>query len=166
MVEETLNNRFDSGEIAERLESFKAEVYYPTIQPNENVVSLINSLAKRDFIKALTPIDASEYLLQLSQYAFFLNIQENRCLSYVNWCENNIKKIVGKKLSDARGFSFQEKDLEIRAGDETASYLEEQKTITQVKLDTIKFLSQKMSFILDALKVHINELHRYRKDIQ
>ena len=166
MIEQKLNNRFSAEEMAERLERFKADVYFPDIKPDDNIVNLINSLSKRDFIKNMTPIDGSEYLIQISQYALFLNIQENRCVSYVNWCESNIKQIVGKKLQEAKGFTFQEKDLEIRANDENASYLEQQKLVTQSKLDMVKFLSQKIHFIIDSIKVHINELHRYRKDIQ
>lgn len=166
MIETNLNNRFDAKEMAERIERFKADSYFPNITPSDDIVSVINSLGKRDFIKNISPIDASQYLLQLSQYALFLNTQENRCNSYLNWCENNIKQIVGRHLLDAKGFTFQEKDLEIRSNDEMALFLEEQKLLAQTKLDTVKFLSQKISFILDALKVHINELHRYRKDIQ
>lgn len=149
---EELKNRFDSSEMKEKLELFKAETFLPQLSPNKDIPEIIQKLLILANIKNLDPVTIAEYSVILETYSLYLIMEENRCNSYLNWCESNLKHIVGKKCQEVPPAYFSEKDIYIRANDDNAVFLEEQKLIAQTKLDTIKGVSSKLKFIGDNLR--------------
>lgn len=145
-------NRFDADKVAEQLEGFKADIYWSNLTPPANIQNILRDVTDQSRLRAFDSETISEYAVLLGAYSAYLTGQENRLTSYVNWCETNIKYIVGKQLADAPGYGFSEKDCYIRANDANAAGLEVKKMQTQAKLDAIKYLSQKMAFLSESLK--------------
>jgi hypothetical protein len=151
MDETLVKNRFISDEFAEKLESFKAEIFFPNLTPPDNINQIIQKVSSANLIKTLSITDIAENMVLLSSYSLFLTKEENRLNAYINWCESNIKFIVGQQMNQISGY-FQEKDLFIRSNDTNAIKLGELKLIAEVKLNSIKFIAQKISYLSDKLE--------------
>lgn len=144
--------RYTEEETREELEKFKAEVFWPDLRPSLEIQAFVQNLSSTQFLRDLSVMDLQERCIQLAHYGLFLTTQENRLKSYISYCENNIKVIVGRLMQEAYGFSFQEKDLYIRTHDDNAQTLQNNKDHAQVKLEYIMFLSQKISVLIDTIK--------------
>lgn len=155
MFEPPVANRFESDEVTERLESAKAEMFFPNIQPPKDIEDIINNMTRQGNIRAMGPQEVTEYAVVLSSYSLYLSIQENRYTSFINWCESNIKYIVGREINNIdislRGY-FPTMDAWIRSNNPTAMELDNRKCTAQVKLDSIKFIAQRIQFLTDTLK--------------
>lgn len=148
---EPIKERTKPDEIAERLEVMKSEIFFPDLKPAKNISDIINILSNIESLRKLAPQDLAEYSVVLACYSMFLTTQENRISSYINWCESNLKYIVGKNLSQLTGY-FEEKNLTIRSSEEHCVQLDKIKLEAQVKLDSIKFTSQRIEFLVQTLK--------------
>lgn len=155
--------RLNEQETKEDLELFKAEAFLPELKPSQEVQEFLQNLANTKYLRDLESLDLQEKAVQLAHYAAYLTSQENRLRSYINYCEANLRVIVGQKMSEAWGFTFPEKDLYIRTHDENAMELQAKKDTYQVKLDYIQFMANKLSQINDTIKGLCFEKHRASK---
>ena len=151
-IEPAVANRFVADEFAERIETFKAEIFFPDFTPPDNIKDIIQNISKADVLKTLGPSDLNEYAVLLSSYSLFLTQEENRLNAYINWCESNIKFIVGKEVENAFGSFYQERDLWVRAHDANAINLGTAKLSAEVKLNSIKFIAQKVQYLSERLE--------------
>lgn len=149
---EELKNRFDHADAAEQLELMKAEIHLPNLAPPDGIDEIIKGLSNQEYIRSLDIATICDHMVLLASYMLFLTIYENRVASYFNWCESNIKYIVGKNLDQVPVNYFTEKDWYIRSHEDNAIKLEAMKLTLQVKLDTLKNLGFKLNTIYDALK--------------
>ncbi len=145
-------SRFDHSEAAEQLELMKAEIHLPNLAPPEDIDQILKDLSNQEYIRSLDIATISDHMVLLAAYMLYLTIYENRITSYSNWCESNIKYIVGKNLADVPVNYFTEKDWYIRSHEDNAIKLESMKLTLQVKLDTLKNLGFRLNTIYDALK--------------
>lgn len=152
MIYEKLQNRFDLGEMGEKVEVMKSEIGFPEIKASPNIVQIINNLSDLTFIQKLHPTTISEYSVLLSSYSLYLTTQENKYKAYVQWCEANLEHLVGTLLGEAPGYGFEEKNLVIRANHEKCKELNDQKLIAVTKLEVIRNTSIKLEFIANTLK--------------
>lgn len=152
MINEKLLNRFDLGEMGEKVESMKAEIGFPEIKTSPNVITIINNLSDIGFIQKLHPTTISEYSVLLSTYSLYLTTQENKFKAYVNWCEANLQHLVGTLIGEAPGYGFEEKNQVIRSNYDKAKELEEQKLIAVTRLEVIRNTSIKLEFICNTLR--------------
>jgi len=152
MIEEGLKNRFDIKEMGSHIELMKSEMGFPEVRAPENINTLVNNLSNLEYLTKLSPLMISEYSVLLSTYSMYLAAQENKLNAYHDWCEANIKHLVGQLLEEAPGYGFQEKDLSIRSNHPTAAELCEKQLIAKTKLLVIKGISLKLEFICGTLK--------------
>lgn len=164
MGQQTIN-RFDPDDVKSQIEMMKAELFFPSLEPPQNIQVIMKQLSDLTVLKSLSPMDLSEYSVLLDHYGLFLTTQENRLKSYLNWCESNIKYIVGKNIDKSYGYGFNEKDAFIRSNDMTAHDLEFKKLGVQAKLDTIQFMSLKISRLSDTVHNLAVEKHKFMKGI-
>ncbi len=160
MTETIVKNRFSPDEYTERLESMKAEIFFPNFRPPENIETIINELSNQAALRKLAPQDLSEYAIMLASYATYLSSQENRLTAFINWCEGNIKFVIGKRLDDVPewlGNYYPTLDTYIRSHEENAISLENRKSVAQVKLDSIKFIAQRLQYLSETIKTLIFE---------
>jgi hypothetical protein len=154
------------SETVQEIELFKAEIHFPQIKPISNIQEIFNKVSDLTFIKSLSSYELMEYNLQLNYYALYLLTQENRLKSYINWCESNIKYLVGKNLDQVTGYGFSEKETKIRSVEENAVALDIEILKSKAKLDTIYFMSQKIQSLSDCLKnLSFEKSKMYRTDI-
>ena len=151
MIDNPIKERIKSEEIAERLEIMKSDIFFPDLKPNKNINEIINQISNIESLRKLAPRDIAEYSTILATYSLFLITQENRIQSYINWCESNLKYLVGKNLPQLTGY-FEEKNLIIRSSEEHCINLDKIKLECQVKLDSIKMVSQKIEFLVQTLR--------------
>lgn len=149
-------NRLDPKEAAIALQNYKTEIGFPLIDPINNMTEVLTKLNDKGFLRSLSPSEVLEYSLLLGNYSLYLTIQENRMTAFINWCENNLKIVVGKNLNEVSGY-FNEKDCYIRANEKSAIELTDLKTVAQVKLDSIKWISPKIQYMSDVLSRLSNE---------
>lgn len=157
-------SRLDPKEISSEITSMKQEINFPVFTAKHSLAPLFENLLNSDFIQKMDGQTAQQYLLQISAYSLYVQIEQNKIRSYLNWCESNIKHIVGKELINVPrevGTYFTSQDVYIRANHKTANDLEEEKLKCQAKLDIIFDITKKMDFICDALKTII---YSKRKD--
>ena len=147
----TLNDRFDINEAADLLKEYKEEIKFPTLKPPQDIEFILDNLGSNEYIKSLCREDISSLMVSLSLYSLFLTSQEARLKTYVNFCESNIKFIVGENMNSMQGY-FNEKDLAIRATNDLAKDYEAKKLSAHLKLDSIMFISQKLEKLGDVLK--------------
>lgn len=151
MIDKPITNRLNPDELSARLESMKAEMYWPEFNPPKNITDLLNTVSSLEYLRRLGSTDLAEYSVMLGAYALFLNTQENRLTAYINWCESNLRFLVGQKAHDVEGY-FTEKDLYIRANDPDCKKLENIKLECQVKFDAIKDIHKRLEFFIGTLK--------------
>lgn len=138
---------------AAALESMRAEIMMPSISPPEGIEVFLASVGNQQFIQALTALEISEYMVILSGYMIYLAQYENKLQSYNNWCEKNIKFIVGRNLANTPYSFFGEKEYYIRSNEENAQKLDKIQLGLQVRLDNLKNLSFRLNNLYDSLKV-------------
>lgn len=143
-------NRADAHEAASYIQSFKTDIGLPLVDPINEMTEILTKFNDRPYIKSLSPVELMEYSLLLGNYSLYLTMQENRLIAFINWCESNIKIIVGKNLNEVSGY-FNEKDSYIRANEKTALELSDMKLVAQAKIDSIKWISTKIQHISDIL---------------
>lgn len=102
-----------------------------------------------------------EYAVLLGNYSLYLTMQENRYTAFVGWCESNLKIIVGKNIQNVEGY-FNEKDTFIRATETHAVELSDMKLIAQAKLDSIKWIAQKIQHMSSIIERLSNEKSKER----
>lgn len=149
----------DFQQLAIEIEKFKSEIRLPNFQPPKDIQEVIQVCSDRQAINNMSPIHLQEMAVVLSSYALYLTYQENRILSYTNWCEANIKGIVGRELQNSSAYSFNEKDLSIRSNNEYCVELNGVKLENETKLLLIKNLSYKIM----ALSERIENLAKEKK---
>lgn len=162
-MEAPLTNRLRPEEIQDRLVSFKSEIYFPEFRPPENIQDLVNKSSNINLLRAMTPMDLHESCVLLLSYSMYLTSQENSLKSFINWCESNLKYIVGGHLQDVQAYSFAEKDVSIRANVPQAAELETRKQAAQVKLDHLIFLSKKLEMLAESMRNLAYEKHKYAR---
>jgi hypothetical protein len=150
--EPNVQNRFLPDEFAERIESFKAELFWPDLTPPVEIEKILSICNSADSLKNLGAEDIAIYATVISSYAMYLTKEENRLQSYWNWCESNIKFIVGQKVEEAFGSFFQERDWYIRSHEQSAMKLGEVQLSAKVKLDSIRFIGQKLGHLSERLE--------------
>jgi hypothetical protein len=159
---DNIKDRFSAAEMSALLEVFKAEIHFPNLTPPSHIQEILDFVSDRTKLRTLSSIDLAENAVMLSCYSIYLLSQENRCRSYSDWCESNIKYIVGQKIREVSGYGFQEKDIQIRSNDDTACGLEKMKLIAQTKLNTIYLLSHKIQFLVKSIEQLCYEKGRNR----
>ena len=155
--------RLTETELKTQIDGFHETIKLPKAIPTEPIEDIVSKITSHRQLRALGTIELAEYGVLLSAYAYFLTQQEAALQSTVNWCENHIKLIVGKKVQEVNGY-FSEKDVYIRANEPNAAALEEKKALAQAKLDTIKFLSQRLQYLCDTVKLLATEHSRTRRN--
>lgn len=156
-------NRLIPDETKVEVEKMKAGIAFPNLKAYSDISDLINALGTPHVLQKLSPLDLAERAVTLSVYSLALTAEESRIRSYVNWCEANLKYIVGKKLDAAPGYGFNEKDAYIRANEEMAQTIDENRLMAQAKLDQLSFIAQKIHYIADAIKNLAYEKNKYLK---
>lgn len=159
-----MDNRFDKNQAVDELNLFKAEIAYPELKPPENIQDILSSLLSLNKLKTFGPVELNEYSVLLSAYALFLTNQENKSKTEINWCESNIKHIVGRELINTDGYGFVEKDHRIRSTHDVAKKLEAKKLEAQLKIDYIQNMSLKLHHITETLKNLAYEKARQRRE--
>lgn len=144
-------NRFDPQHMSEEIAVMKAEMHFPEVQPSEDINNILAKISSIQHIKRLAPDELNEFALLISVYSLYITQEENRLKSKISWCESNIKYIVGRESKNVDGY-FQEKDLFIRSTEETARKLGIVKSEAEVKLEQIKYVSNKLQHISEMLK--------------
>lgn len=147
-----IKERLKTEEFAEQIETMKAEIYLPEFSPPENIQTIIKSLSSQEAISNLSVEEIAEYMVLIAKYSLDITLYENRLHSYHNWCESNLKYIVGKNLANVQAYSFAEKDHAIRSTEPHAVKLDNIKLSFQTRIDNIKYISQKLQLLYDALK--------------
>lgn len=142
----------DEQDLSIEVEKFKSEIRFPNFQPSQNIQEIITVCSDKSLLTNMSHIQLQEMAIILAGYSLYLSVQENRINSYINWCEANIKGIVGRELQNSSAFSFQEKDLSIRMNNDHASKLESIKRDNEVKLGIIKNIGYKISFLSERLE--------------
>jgi hypothetical protein len=145
-------SRFDESNFDVESSAIMADVSFPRLRPPTNVQAIMDDLSDRTKIKSLSPNDIREYSILLAAYNFYLCSEENKLRSYVNWCEGNIKHIVGLNMAEVDGYGFHEKDHKIRSCEPNAAALSEKKLAAEIKLNHLSFLGQKLQFLIESLK--------------
>ena len=134
------------------IKTTKDEISYTAFAVPEDIKAVIENVSDPAILKCLTSQELSQYMVELSVYALSLKNSENRFKSYMNWCDANIRYIVGCKLPDVTAYSFQEKDLIIRSSDPTAREFEVKRLSAQVKLDSIREIPDKIEVLINTLR--------------
>lgn len=142
-------NRFSGQDIKTELEIFKANIDLPHFSNSTKIQSIIDNLST---YSKLDPEKLSEYAMDISLYGLYLLQEENKLVATINWCESNIKIIIGQEAQNYGGTWYEEKKNIIVANNKTALQLDSLRTVAQVKLDSIKYMSQKLQYLADSLK--------------
>ena len=152
MVEHDVENVFDMNEMSEKIEVFKAECSFPNLEAPNKIQEIIESLSSHKFINQLTPETISEYSVLISNYALYLQQQRNRIQAAINLFEHNIKLIVGQELKNSDEYSFQAKDIYIRANHSVARKIQDKKIVCEIKLEFLRDVDSKLKVITDGLR--------------
>jgi hypothetical protein len=163
MFDEKLKNRYDAEEMATKIEAMKSEIGFPELATSPNINQVINNLSNLDYLNKLGPMQIAEISTTISVYALYLNSEENRYKAYINWCESNLKHLVGTLLGEVSGYGFEEKNSTIRSNEKLACELTEKKLIAETKLQSIKDTSLKLEFVCNCLRNLYFEKNRVAK---
>lgn len=150
-------NRYDINETAQEVKAWKEGINYPNFKPQNNFDELFGKLLTIDITK-LDIQSAEQYLLQLTAYSLYVQIEMNKVKSMFTWYENNIKHVVGKELINVPeyvGRFFPAQDAYVRSNNKITQEMDEDKTKYQIKLQLIENIANKIDFICDALKAVI-----------
>lgn len=143
--------RYNKEEAATAVELFKASVSLPKFSAPKGIDDIIATISNGNFT-AKDPVQISEYAVKLEMYALYLTYETNKLEARLKWYESNIKHIVGKELKNSMGFTFQEKDADIRSNVELAALYEEEKLLVQHQLENFKKIAFKISSLVQVLE--------------
>lgn len=152
---EKVQNRFSADEHILMLETMKAEINFPQLRVPPNINTILNQSSDFALLKTLSPEDLSEYAVLLASYSLYLSIEENRYKSYIDWCENNIRTIIGQEMMNIPpeiGTYFNNIDYYIRGNHSLAKELDVKKSLAQLKYTTIHKLNDRMNILIKALE--------------
>ncbi len=155
-------NRYDSKEIVSEIELMKTEFNFPNISSPKDINDIIHSI-NNDNLLNISVEDLLVYSTKLISYSLYLVHETNRIKAKIDWLESNIKHIVGKELANSRGFTFEEKNTDIRSNHELADKLEEQKLVESAKYEVMKNLPFKIQALADQLNMIIRERNNFNK---
>lgn len=144
-----MSNRFSGEEVKEDLEFYKAEISFPEFQAPSNIQEAINSLSNH---RTLDPQTLHEKAIDFALYSLYLTQEENKLNALINWCNGNLRVIIGEEASNYPGTWYKEKEDIIIATHEMAKQLDSIRSLASVKLDTIRYMSQRMQILSEALK--------------
>lgn len=156
-------NRLNMDEMGDKIQSFKTDINFPTIDPPNNITDIITKVSSGALIRNLSSMELMEYATILSSYSLYLSIQENRLDSLCGWCDSNIKFIVGKTVKDVEAYSFAEKDAYIRAHETNAVELHDQLLEHKAKKESIKFIAHKMHNLAEHLRGMASEKSKEKR---
>ncbi len=88
-----------------------------------------------------------EAAILLAQYSLYLQRQQNREKAVINWSDSKIKLQISGETQNYHGSSFDERRMMAIKGNSYTANLFKLKMLSQARLDTIEFLSGRVSFL-------------------
>jgi hypothetical protein len=158
-------NRLNPNDVKVELDKMRTGLHLPSFKSHSSLTEILDGLSDPIKLKAMSPIELVENAVVLAKYSLDIAIEEGRIKSFMNWCEANIKHLLGQNLHDMPTFcyGFNEKDCYFRARNENAQNLDKDRLVAQAKLDQLLFLAQKVQYIAGMLKNLADEKNRYLK---
>src|SRR5262245_2229426 len=108
--------------MSEEMEAMRSEIRFPNLKAPDNINDIINEISSMEKLRRLDPSTLNEYAVAISIYSLYLTHETNKLQAKVDWCESNIKHIVGLHIRSIDGY-FNEKDCFIRANNDEATKL-------------------------------------------
>lgn len=131
-------------EVQEELDNFERGIGLSAPFPANEIE--VNKLLSMDhsLMSKFTAEQCGEAALTLTQFSIHLQRAVNKLHADIRMYESSIKRIIAGKLNNTKGISFEERKMIATSNDDVASNLEKKLINTQLKLDRLSFLSQKI----------------------
>lgn len=99
----------------------------------------------------LAPEEYGEAALALMQFAFYLQRAVNREQGRVHYAEEQVRKLVGQRLGEHGGSSWEERRLATIYGNAQIAELEAGRVRAQLRLDRIAYLATRVDAVARML---------------
>lgn len=152
---------FNLKEYLDKIDS-QAGLYHMDAFGNKGEAEKILNLS-RDEIHKLTPAEATENAIILSQFAVFIQRLANKESATIVWADEKIIKIVGKKINQYKAFHYEDKKQLAILDDSAAVDFNTTKKKAELHLANFSYLSGRIQNMCDALIEHAKVSGR-RKD--
>lgn len=149
-----MKNRFSTDEAGDIIELTRSEMGLPKIQIN-NIQNIIDFISDLDSISKMDIVRLAEMNVVLQAYAAYVQEETNRYLRYINFAKDNIDFIISAEWSNTNGDYLDAKRIQILAHHTKAAELHNMKLVAQLKYDTLRELSDKISKISKSLETLI-----------
>ena len=149
----TKSNDERLAELDRILDEYESRLGIPVLT-GEDAVTVearrILSIAPQN-LRKMSALDTAEAAFVMGQYAHRLQQAINREQARVTWATQSILKIIGNKVKDYRGVSFEERRLQAVRDNDSAIRLEEIRVKAQLRIDRVSFLSGKANDLAKTL---------------
>lgn len=112
-------------------------------------------------IRSLTIEEAAEISVSLAFYGMFLQKELNRHSARANWCEANLKNILGYLAKNYQGYSYEERKSGVIKEDLLAQRLFALQNKAKFAVDRLSYLPSKVDFIAKSLHQLQESKRRY-----
>jgi hypothetical protein len=154
--------RYDKKDIATEIETTRASFNFPNLSSPNDINKIIGIITKEDLTKV--PVEELlDYSTKIVVYSLYLTHETNRIKAKADWIESQIRHIVGKELANSRGFTFEEKNIDIRANHDHASEFEQEKVLELTKYEVFKNIAYKMQNLAEQLNMVIRERNNFNR---
>lgn len=143
-----MTSRYDPKEVSDDLEKMRSSMRFPNIEAPSNIDEIFQKLTNSN-LSAMSATMLYEYSIRLAAYAIYVKKEINSSKAKYDWCEANIKYIVGKQMSQMVGnyYGYNEKDAYIRGNDPEAMKLDQMALTSKARLNSLYGLDEQIRFL-------------------
>ena len=116
----------------------------------------------RDELKTLNAEDCSEISFALSQASFYVQKEHNKENAKYNWAEAQINGLIAAKVSEYKGYSFDERKLKAIADNSAAIKLQKIKVEAKLRIDRLNGISSQLQYMSKTM----NDLKFAKREIK
>ena len=157
-IDEKLENKL------EKLEQYAKQCALPTEQHEEssNEATRLLTITPSQ-LKKFNENECGEAAIMLCQFALFLQQKVNRENVIIKWCEEALKKILAKKVSNYKGNSYEERRLAAIHDNDAAARIDTIRVEAELRLSRIAYLSINTTTI--AKQISLLQQSRRKADV-
>lgn len=144
------------AEVEQQIEEYRLSLNLPLHKPKNIERFLTNSFEE---LNGLDCEDCFNVSIELAKYSFFVQQENNKLVSMINWIESNIDWIIADKVGEYKGYSFAERKLAAMKDNDVTQKMEKTKSDLLVRRNYLFALSDKV----DKIAKYYNDLGNKKK---
>lgn len=140
-----------------KLDEYEASIGLPAFsfaQQDEDAKSIMQM--SRSQIRKMTATECGESAFILNRFSSNVQRALNREQQMMEWCEENIHRIIAKTVADVKGYKYEERRPLAILSDDVAVKFDKLRVAAKSRVNRLKFLSnsiQNMARSLDQLQM-------------